>query len=470
MRRGDLSEIFMKKAGILGIACLLFMSSLLFAGCFGGSVEGVRVAEVARGDASRVISAIGALEAGQPVDVIPLVGGTITALPVQEGDYVAAGDVLCTLDEKELAAQAAKAQADYLTSASIGDLLEGSYSNMSMLYQSMGYAAEVFGQMQSQIDDMVLSFYDIVPAFISYLPPEQQQYLQALLAEQRTKYVELVNSRPAPPDVSYAGYPSSAAAADAARTEAARYDYERVAQGAKSPNILAPVSGYVVFATQPALNLQDMLSEMLGGLGSLTSSLGSLSSFMGGDLSGLLGGGAAAGGELKVGSKLASGQPAFQIVDLQDMRVRAQVEEADIPLIAKDQSVSIYLDAYPDLTFTGKVIQVGVKAETGSAGTTVFPVVIQMDRTEIPLRLGYNATVDIEVLSKKNALTVPVTALIEEEGKEFVYVVVDGKAQRREVTLGDRTDEWVEVISGLEEGERVVVEGAIKVKEGQKIE
>ena len=109
-------------------------------GCFGGAVEGVRVAEVDRGEVSKVVSAVGVMEAAQPTDVIPLVGGTIVALPAKEGDYVNAGDVLATLDPNELAAQAAQAEADYLTSASIGDILAGQWANSADLYEGIGYA------------------------------------------------------------------------------------------------------------------------------------------------------------------------------------------------------------------------------------------------------------------------------------------------------------------------------------------
>jgi multidrug efflux pump subunit AcrA (membrane-fusion protein) len=100
----------------------------------------------------------------------------------------------------------------------------------------------------------------------------------------------------------------------------------------------------------------------------------------------------------------------------------------------------------------------------------IFLVVVQMDRTEIPLRLGYNATVDIKVLSKTDVIAVPITAMLEEDGTDYVYVVEEGKAYRREIDTGDRTEEWLEVVSGLDEGERIVVEGVGKVKEGQKVE
>jgi multidrug efflux pump subunit AcrA (membrane-fusion protein) len=278
----------------------------------------------------------------------------------------------------------------------------------------------------------------------------------------------MIGSRPGAPSIGYSGYPSSAAAADVARVEAARYDYERIMEGTSSPDITAPVTGYVLYAPPSGIMATDVLSDMLGGLGALTSSMGALTGLAGGDIGSLLGGDT--GTQLEEGSAVSAGQPLFEIVDLQNMRVSTEVEETDIPLIEAGQAVEVYLDAYPDLTFSGEVVQVGVRAETGSAGNTIFPVDVKLHKTDIPLRLGYNATVDINVLSMEDIIYIPITALIQENGMEYVYVVVDGKAYAKEIESGDRTEEWVEVISGLDEGERIVVEGAGKISEGQKVE
>jgi hypothetical protein len=78
--------------------------------------------------------------------------------------------------------------------------------------------------------------------------------------------------------------------------------------------------------------------------------------------------------------------------------------------------------------------------------------------------------VDIKVLSKDNIIYIPITALLQENGLNYVYVVVDGKAYLKKIETGDRTEEWVEVISGLDEGERIVIEGVGKISEGQKVE
>ncbi len=442
---------------------------LLIGGCFGGYPEGVKVVEVGRSDVSKVVTAVGTVEAASPVDVAFPVDAVIAELRVKEGDYVCAGDVLASLDKEGLAEQAAKAEAIYYAGAGVWDVTQSQFAGMQAVYQGIEYASRAFLQMRDQVDAAVLDLYDLAPILVPFLPPDQQEFIKSLIAEQRQEYLQAMAGRTGIPTFSYPGYPSTAQAAKGAMMEATGYQYRRATEALKNPYVTAPVSGYVVFVAPSGALSVDLLSGVLGGLGSLASGMGALGGMLGGDLSSLLVG-TTGGGELKAGSKISAGQPVFQILDLQDVQVRAQVEEADIPRVLEGQEVEVYLDAYPDTVFTGKVVQVGIKAEQGSAGTTVFPVIVRLDRSEVPLRLGYNATVDIKVLSREGIISLPVTAVLLEDGASYVYVVEDGRARKREVKTGEKSEEWVEVTSGLAEGERVVVEGVGKVKEGQKLE
>jgi len=454
----------MKRIRIWSAVLLL----LLISGCFGGLPEGVKVAEVGRGDVSKVVTAVGTVEAASPVDVVFPVDATIAELRVKEGDYVCAGDVLASLDREGLAEQAARARAMYYMGAGVWDVTQSQFAGMQAVYRGIEYASQAYLEMREQVDMAVLNLYDLAPVLVPFLPPEQQEFVKSLLAEQRQDYLQAMAARPAPPAVSYPGYPSTAQAAKEAVMEATGYQYRRAEEALKNPYITAPVSGYVLFMP-PSGAVSADLSGMLGGLTSLASSMGALGGMLGGDMGALLGG-TMGGGELKAGSRIAAGRPVFQILDLQDMQVRAQVEEADIPRVQAGQEVEVFLDAYPDTVFTGRVVQVGIKAAQGSAGTTVFPVVVRLDRAEVPLRVGYNATVDIKVLSRERIISLPVTAVLQEDGASYVFVVEEGRARRREVKTGEKSEEWVEVVSGLVEGERVVIEGVGKVKEGQKLE
>lgn len=460
-----------KKASILILAviALPLAVGLNVSGCAGKGIPGVQVGEVAVGEISTRVSAMGKLEPSAAIDVTPISSGTIGELMVSDGDMVEAGETLATLEAGSLEAQQEQARANYLTSASVGDLMSGMWSNSTLPYQTLATSLQSVGAMQAQADSIIMTYFDLAPTFASFLPPQQQQEVLAVIEQQKTQYVEAMNNRVVPQVPTPSGYPSSAAAADAARTDIAGKKYQQAKAGADDPNLKAPIAGAVVF-TPPSLFPGDLLGDLSSSLGGLTSGLGALGgvSSLSGGLSGMLSG-LLPSSEIKSGTQVQAGQAIFQIVDLQNMRVKAEVEESDIPRVKKGQVVRIMLDAYPEEEFLGKVVQVGAKGQSGSSGTTVFPVTIQMERSDVPLRIGYNAVVDIEVLKKEGVLIIPSAALVKSGSDAYVYVVKDGVVQRRDVVPGIESEELVEIYEGLEEGEPIVVEGANKVKPGSRV-
>lgn len=452
-------------------ACLLLPAvlGLNLGGCGSKGIPGVKVEEVARGDLTLLISAVGTLEPASYVDVPCRTGCVIEQLLVSDGDEVEAGDVLATLQSADLEQQAEKAYADYLNAASVGDIMSGMWNNSIISYQALSGAVQNFSALQTQVDGLALTFFDLVPTLATFLPPEMQQQVIQVLQVQKSSYLEAMDQRVTPQAPSPAGYPSSAAAADRERRRQASRQNE-LAQAVKAePRIVAPVAGAVVFQPPSSGLPTDLLSGLTGSLGSLAGSLGALGGIsMGGDLSGLLSG-LIPEQQLAPGTRLQAGQAAFRIVDLHEMRVSAEVEEADIIKVRKGQRAEVVLDAYPDRVFRGKVIQVGAKGKSGSSGTTVFPVTILLDRSEVPLKIGFNATVDIEASSRSDVVTVPLSAVMRSGRETFVYVVEKGVARRREVVTGLEAEDMVEVVEGLEAGERIVAEGASRVRDGDRL-
>ncbi len=446
------------------------MAGLNSSGCAGKGIPGVRAEETTVGTITSQVSATGKLESAGTTDVVPIAGGTIGELMVSDGDEVEAGEVLAVLQQGSLDTAAEQAYSSYLTTASMGDLMEGMWSNSIMSFESMSVAMQSLTAIQSQADDMVMTFFDITPTLAAFLPPSQQQQVLSWIGEQKSEYLDNVSSRPALQLPSPTSYPSTAAAADAARSALALQNYQLAEAGKSDPRLVAPISGAVVFTPPSGLFPSDLLSGITSSLGGLSSGLAALggASSLGGDLSGMLSG-LFPSDEITTGTKVTAGQAIFQIVDLQNMKVKAQVEESDIPRVKKGQKVKVMLDAYPEEEFYGKVVQVGAKGEGGSSGTTVFPVTIQMDRTEIPLRIGYNAVVDIEVMRSENVIVIQSGALVKSGGEVYVYVVDRGVAVRRDVVVGMESEDLVEIKEGLEEGEQIVVEGANKVKPGSRI-
>jgi len=460
-----------KKAVATLSACLLLpvILGLNLGGCGNRGIPGVKVGEAVRGDLTLLVSAVGTLEPSAAVDVVCRSSCIIDQLLVSDGDEVEAGEVLATLQAADLEQQAEQAYADYLNAASLGDIMSGMWNNSIVSYEAMSGAVDSFASLQSQVDGLALTFFDLVPTLAAFLPPEMQQQVIQLVQAQRKQYLEAMNQRVAPQVPSPSGYPSSAAAADRERKRLAAQRNEQARAARDEPRIVAPMAGAVVFQPPSSGVPTDLLGSLSGSLGSLAGSLGALGGMtMGGDLSGLLSG-LFPEQELAPGTRMQAGQAAFRIVDLHEMKVSAEVEEADIIKVRKGQRAEVVLDAYPDRVFRGTVTQVGAKGKSGSTGTTVFPVTIQLDRSDIPLKIGFNATVDIEASSRSGVVVVPQAAVFRSGQEAYVYVVEKGVARRREVVTGLEAEDMVEIVDGLEPGEKVVMEGASKVKEGDRL-
>jgi RND family efflux transporter MFP subunit len=188
-------------------------------------------------------------------------------------------------------------------------------------------------------------------------------------------------------------------------------------------------------------------------------------------LTGLSGGlgnlGMPSGGPLVPGTYVMPGTPIYTIVDLKNMAMDAKVDEADIAKIASGQTATVSLEAYPGKQFTGTIIKVSNTATTNEAGATAFDVIVRMDTADINLKMGMTGTSDVTVATKTSATVVPVEAVIEKNGKKYVFKVVAGKARLTEITEGLVNETSVEVLDGVKLGDTVVVKGVEKLKDGK---
>ncbi|MDO5448312.1 MAG: hypothetical protein Q4F70_01750 [Clostridia bacterium] len=135
---------------------------------------------------------------------------------------------------------------------------------------------------------------------------------------------------------------------------------------------------------------------------------------------------------------------------------------------------------YIDYEYEGEVSYISATAQTttdivssmmgGSSTTTSSSVAAEVTITnpDEKLVLGFDAKVSILVGEKKNALTIPVEALIIDEEKTYVYVIEDGKAKRKEIEVGISSETYYEVTKGLTEGDSVILNSS-KIYEGEKV-
>lgn len=139
-------------------------------------------------------------------------------------------------------------------------------------------------------------------------------------------------------------------------------------------------------------------------------------------------------------------------------QVLLTVTERDVPRVRAGEPVRLQVDAFPQQTFTGLVREVGAEGK-GAGGNTDFEVWVEVGPDTPPLRPGMSATADIVVEERRRVLVVPATALQDDGGRTYVWVVPaagSGDPQRRQVQVGLRSENSVEIVSGLRVGEMVL--------------
>jgi len=158
-------------------------------------------------------------------------------------------------------------------------------------------------------------------------------------------------------------------------------------------------------------------------------------------------------------STFAQGTSLVQISDITTLFVECAVDEADIASVRKGQAVRVTVEAYPRAKIEGVVDRVSPAAVTANNVTTVKVRVRINPGFREPLLPGMNATCEFLTMQKPDVLIVPSQAVRHEGDKTFVKVKgsAPGQIVTREVKLGEMGNDGYEVISGLKEGEEVVV-------------
>jgi len=159
----------------------------------------------------------------------------------------------------------------------------------------------------------------------------------------------------------------------------------------------------------------------------------------------------------QVGDQVWANQPLLILPDVSKMVVETTVRETDIHKVEQKQRVVVRVEAYPALKLTGKVTLVGTLAqeEKERRGTKFFGVTVEVNESDPRLRPGMTARVEIQVEERASALSVPLEAVFEKDGRHVCYVASGRRVREREVVLGPSNQDYVVVEKGLRRGERV---------------
>ncbi len=155
----------------------------------------------------------------------------------------------------------------------------------------------------------------------------------------------------------------------------------------------------------------------------------------------------------------------FTVADPNNLIFEAEIDEVDIGLINSGQTAELILDAFTDDPIPLTVDSIDFSASADSSGSTVFIAKFKLNNnySSLMYRLGMNGEVFITVSEKPATLTIPIEALIEDEDKK-VKVVVNGQVVEKTVTTGIYSDDDIEITSGLNQGDTIVVSKISKKK------
>jgi membrane fusion protein, heavy metal efflux system len=157
-----------------------------------------------------------------------------------------------------------------------------------------------------------------------------------------------------------------------------------------------------------------------------------------------------------IGATVGTDASVFKIIDISRVWVDANVFEKDLPRVRVGQGVKLTVTAFPGSTFAGKIIFINSVVDPDSRTVKV--------RTEVPNpdgRLKPDMFANVEIITdvKGTAVSVPQTAVLEDSGKSVVFVADGSTYKQRQVQVGIRNGDRVEIIDGLNAGDRVVVKG-----------
>lgn len=369
---------------------------------------GPATAYAARRDLTATVTATGTIKAmvGAEVKVGSRIPGRVERLAVQVGDRVKAGQTIARLEQDDLRATVEKARADLAASeAKLATVRKGAR------VQELDTAEAALRQAEA---NQLLA--------LANLDRYQQLYHDGGIA------LQVVDTASRDHDVS------------AAQVRAAREQLNLVREKYTLEDLQ-----YAEAQVQQARAALRIAEANLG-YATITAPMG-----------GVVASVSTQQGETVTSGSAAAQAPTFvTIIDLNRLQVDAYVDETDIGKVRVGQEATFGVDAFPDKEFGGKVTAIYPKALI-QQNVVTYDVVIAFDNREGLLRPDMTANTTITVAKRDKVLAIPNQAVRREDGERMVLVPEGDRVARRPVKTGWKDKSYTEILSGLKEGDRVIV-------------
>jgi cobalt-zinc-cadmium efflux system membrane fusion protein len=157
-----------------------------------------------------------------------------------------------------------------------------------------------------------------------------------------------------------------------------------------------------------------------------------------------------------IGATVGADANLFKIIDLSSVWIDANVFEKDLERVRRGQEVKVTVPAFPGSSFSGRVILISSVVDPETRSVKV--------RTEVPNpdgRLKPDMFANVEIITDvhRTAVSIPQSALLDDGGKKVVFVATNNGYEKRAVTVGIQSNDRVEILDGLQAGDKVVVKG-----------
>jgi HlyD family secretion protein len=427
---------------------------------FAASGQDIVTYQVRKGTLEVTVNERGNLESAENKDVHNLVEGTTTIIFIEpEGKEVKKGDKVVELDAATLRdnyknqqittkqAEAAYAQAMLtreVAEVAVKEYREGTYKQQ--LETVNGDIALAEAEVSRAQDRLIWTSQMVDKKYIS---PAQKQSETLALNKAKFTLEQTQTSKKVLQDFTYEktlkelGAEVEKAKSDElakkATFELEKDKEEKLVKQIRNCILLAPGDGLVVYANEPG---------RMGGNQQI---------------------------QIEEGASVRERQKIFSLPDITQMRVNTKVHESMVNKIAEGKGLraKIRVDAFATQELTGRVSGVNPMADQNAmfgSDIKVYTTFVTIEGSLPGLRPGMSAQVEILVERKDDVLSIPVQALLEIKGKNFVWLKQGDHFTQLEVTLGLSNDKLVEIKSGLKEGDQVAMTPTLLMSDEEKRE
>ncbi|NAZ80525.1 efflux RND transporter periplasmic adaptor subunit [Kineococcus sp. R8] len=447
----------------------LAAATLLLAGCSSDEAPTVRTAAVQRGDVTEVVEAPGTVQPRASSAVSAPASGTVATLLVGDGQEVQAGQVLMTIDSPQARATLEQAEQADRDAAASSSPAGGSTADARRLAASQATADR----------EAQARFADAQAAAEALTDPAARAQALAAVQTSKTQYDLLTQQTRALLQQVQSGL-GDLGGAVASLGQAQRLQTRAAVSAAQATvealTVKAPISGRVSLAATGGGGGGAALPA--GAEGLLQSSGITLPQ---GALSGAGGGAAPAAGApvLAQGAAVASGSPLLTVIDASVLTVTADIDESDVLQVVPGVKADLSISAVQGSTYGATVTSVDPSASSAGGGAVTYTARMSFDGgtttagSPAPAPLpGMTAEVSLRVKEAPGVVEVPAAAVLrgQDGRRDAVWVVgTGGRAERRDITIGARGEDDVEVTEGLRTGETVVVQGVDDVTQGEQL-